>query len=166
MFLQHIMGSRPFTVVPILVGSSRVLMRAGVEPIEDPWVRRMVDALREVERTRGGRVCTIGAVDMSHVGPEFGDEGPADDRLLNQVADQDLEMLGCAGRGAAAGWHAVAAATGDRHRVCGLDAVYTMLRAIGPARGRVLRYDRAVNPPRTCAVSFAAVAFDGTNDEH
>ena len=165
-FLQRAMRGRPFTIVPILVGSFRDLMRAGLEPIDDPSVRRMVEALRQVEARSGRRVCTIGGVDMSHVGPEFGDPGPADDAMLDLVGRRDLAMLDRALVGDAAGWHAVAAEVDDRHRVCGLDAMYTMLHAIGPTRGRLLRYDQAVNPARTCAVTFAGVAFDGHTDEH
>jgi hypothetical protein len=34
-----------------------------------------------------------------------------------------------------------------------------MLHAMGPARGRLLQYDQAVNPERTCCVSFASLSF-------
>jgi hypothetical protein len=47
----------------------------------------------------------------------------------------------------------------NRWRVCGLAATYTMLHAMGPARGRLLKYDQAVNAERTCCVSFASLAF-------
>ena len=55
---------------------------------------------------------------------------------------------------------AAAASVKNRWRVCGLAATYTMLHAMGPARGRLLMYDQAVNPGRTCCVSFASLAFD------
>jgi len=35
-----------------------------------------------------------------------------------------------------------------------------MLHAIGPARGRLLGYDQALNLSRTCCVTFASVAFE------
>src|SRR5206468_12940298 len=54
----------------------------------------------------------------------------------------------------------LAAKVGNRWRVCGLAATYTMLHAMGPARGRLLKYDQAVDDRRTCCVSFASLAFE------
>ena len=64
------------------------------------------------------------------------------------------------GGGRAAGWFSKAARVDNRWRVCGLAATYTLLQAIGPARGRLLDYDQALNPSRTCCVTFASVAFE------
>jgi hypothetical protein len=43
--------------------------------------------------------------------------------------------------------------------VCGLAATYTMLHAIGPAQGRLLKYHQSLDDRRTCCVSFASMAF-------
>jgi len=51
------------------------------------------------------------------------------------------------------------AAVQDRNRICGLAPTYTMLQAMQPARGEILKYDQAVATDRTSCVSFASVAF-------
>lgn len=159
--LQYLLGTRrAFSIVPILVGSFQDLMASGVEPIEEPEVRRMVGALRAAEAGSGKKVVYIGGIDLCHVGPEFGDPGPVDDFTLGRIRDFDHAMLGHAAQLDAGGWFGEAARVGNRWRVCGLAATYTLIHAIGPARGRLLRYDQAVDPARNCCVSFASLAYD------
>jgi AmmeMemoRadiSam system protein B len=160
-FLQYVLGGRrPFEIVPILVGSFHDLMEEGTDPIEDPEVRRFVEALRRAESASAQRVAYIGGIDLSHVGPEFGDPKPIDTATLDHVRQFDTTMLDHAAANDPAGWFDTAAKINNRWRVCGLAATYTMLHAMGPARGRLLRYDQAVDDRRTCCVSFASLAFE------
>ena len=162
-FLQYLLaGLRPFRIVPILVGSFHDLMAPGRDPIDDPEVAAMVAALRDAEQACGRKVAYIGGIDLCHVGPDFGDPAPVDDATLGRVRAFDRGMLDHAEAGDARGWFDHAARVDNRWRVCGLAAAYTMLRAIDPARGRLLRYDQAVDPARACCVSFASVAYEST----
>ncbi len=166
-FLQYLLGdSRDYSIVPILVGSFHDLMASGQEPIQAPEVRRFVDALKGAEMASGKKVAYIGGIDLAHVGQEFGDPDLLDDSKLEHVRAFDESMLERAAEGDASGWFRTAAKVQDRFRVCGLAATYTMLHAMGPSRGRVLRYDQAVNPERTCCVSFGSVLYESepTND--
>lgn len=159
-FLQYLLGGRrDFSIVPILVGSFHDLMERGVDPISDPEVRRVVEALKAAEAASPGRVAYIGGIDLGHVGPEFGDRESVSDATLGHLRRSDEAMLAKASAGDAAGWFAEAAGVGNRWRVCGLAATYTMLQAMGPARGDLLRYDQAVSADRSCCVSFASLAF-------
>ena len=106
----------------------------------------------------------IGGIDLSHVGPEFGDPDPLDAATLDHVRSFDTAMLDHAAANDPAGWFDTAAKVGNRWRVCGLAATYTMLHAMGPARGRLLKYDQAVDDRRTCCVSFASLAFEAASD--
>jgi hypothetical protein len=135
-------------------------MEAGTDPIEDPEVRRFVEALRAAEAASGKTVAYIGGIDLCHVGPEFGDPGPLDATTLDYVRQFDAAMLDYAAANDPAAWFAAAARVDNRWRVCGLAATYTMLHAMGPARGRLLKYDQAVDERRTCCVSFASLAFE------
>ncbi|MEA2631138.1 MAG: hypothetical protein QOE66_1357 [Chloroflexota bacterium] len=160
-FLQYLLGGRrPFSIVPILVGSFHDLMDEGTDPIEDVEVRRFIDALRVSESASGKRVAYIGGIDLCHVGPEFGDPDPLDATTLDHVRNFDTAMLDHASANDPAAWFGTAAKVGNRWRVCGLAATYTMLHAMGPARGRLLKYDQAVDARRTCCVSFASLAFE------
>ncbi len=159
-FLQYLLGGRrDFTIVPILVGSFHDLMERGIDPIDDPDVRRFIDALRSVESGHDRKVAYIGGIDLCHVGPEFGDANPVDPPLQEQIRLFDGQMLDRAAAGDAEGWFKTAGAVGNRWRVCGLAATYTFLHAIGPARGKLLKYDQALDDRRTCCVSFASMAF-------
>ncbi len=159
-FLQYVLGGRrDFRIVPILVGSFHDLMERGVDPIDDPEVSRFVQALRAAESASGRRVAYIGGIDLCHVGPEFGDPNPVDPELQEQVRLFDGSMLDRAAAGDPGGWFRTAANVGNRWRVCGLAATYTMLQAIGPARGRLLNYRQAIDDRRTCCVSFASMVF-------
>jgi MEMO1 family protein len=168
-FLQYVLGGRrDFTIVPILVGSFHDLMQSGADPITDPDVGRMIKALRSAEATSGKKVAYIGGIDLCHVGPEFGDLLPVDDGTLDELKSFDHAMLDRASARDASGWFSKAAEVDNRWRVCGLAATYTLLEAIGPAKGRLLSYDQAVNPSRTCCVTFASLAFEaepGTMDD-
>jgi AmmeMemoRadiSam system protein B len=160
-FLQYLLGDRrAFSIVPILVGSFHDLMRARIDPIESAEVRRFVEALRAAESASGKQVVYIGGIDLSHVGPEFGDPDPVDAPTLDRLRAFDTALLERAAANDPAGWFGTVAGVGNRWRVCGLAATYTMLHAMGPARGRLLRYDQAVDDRRTCCVSFASLAFD------
>ncbi len=164
-FLQYLLGDRrPFSIVPILVGSFHDLMEEGTDPIEDVQVRQFIDALRRAEAASGKRVAYIGGIDLSHVGPEFGDPEPVDAVMLDHVRSFDTAMLDHAAANDAAAWFDTAAKVGNRWRVCGLAATYTMLHAMGPARGRLLQYDQAVDDRRTCCVSFASLAFEAMSN--
>ena len=166
-FLQYLLGlgrRRPFTIVPILVGSFHDLLRRGADPIDVPDVRAFVDALRAAEAGSTRKVAYIGGIDLCHVGPDFGDPEPVDTPTLERVRAFDARMLEHATTLDPSGWFRTAARVDDRWRVCGLSATYTMLHALGPARGELLKYDQAVNPERTCCVTFASVAFETTEN--
>jgi AmmeMemoRadiSam system protein B len=159
-FLQYVLGAeRAFSIVPILVGSFQDLIERGLDPSSEAEIGDFVDALRDVEAASGRRVAYIGGIDLCHVGPEFGDPAAVAPELEEQVRQFDDSMLAHAATCDSEAWFRTAASVGNRWRVCGLAATYTMLRAIGPAQGRLLRYHQAIDARRTCCVSFASMAF-------
>ncbi len=160
-FLQYLLGGRrDFSIVPILVGSFHDLMAQRVDPIDDPEVRRMVEALKQAEVTSGRKVAYIGGIDLCHVGPEFGDADEVGRATREQIRSFDMAMLDRAAAIDPRGWFGTAAETGDRWRVCGLATTYVLLQTLGGGKGRLLKYDQAIDARRTCCVSFASLAFD------
>jgi AmmeMemoRadiSam system protein B len=159
-FLQYVLGNRrPYTIVPILVGSFHDLMEQGRDPIQDDEIRTFVTALQTAEAESGRRVAYIGGIDLCHVGPEFGDPRLVDASFQGEIRSFDSALLQRAADCDAAGWFQTAAQIGNRWRVCGLAATYTMLHAIGPSNGQLLRYDQAIDERCTCCVSFASMVF-------
>jgi len=165
-FLQYVLGERrPYSIVPILVGSFHDLMERGIDPIEDEEVRRVVEALRDVEARSRKKVAYIGGIDLSHAGPQFGDPQPGDAATQDEIRSFDASMLAMAEACDPRGWFETASKVRNRWRVCGLAATYTLLHTIRPARGRILNYDQAIDGARSCCVSFASVAFHAEGSE-
>jgi len=160
-FLQYLLGGRrSFSIVPILVGSFHDLLEAQRAPMQAKEIREFVEALKSAEAESGKKVLYLGGIDLCHVGPEFGDPDLVDREMRERVRSFDQEMMGRAIADDPEGWFGTASKVGNRWRVCGLAATYTMLQAMGPVHGKVLRYDQAVDPARTCCVSFASLAFE------
>jgi AmmeMemoRadiSam system protein B len=160
LFLQFLLdGRRPFTIVPILVGSFHEFVAQRVSPRTSPQVSSFAAALRETEAEHPGRVCYISSGDLAHIGQRYGDRAFLDPARLKAQAESDRELLAAACKPDADGFFGLIARDQDRHRVCGLSPTYTMLAAVRPTSGELLRYDQAVELDGTSCVSFASAAF-------
>ncbi len=160
LMLQYVLGEkRNFAIVPILVGSFHPFVLHNRSPAESPVVSDFTQALLETIASCGKKVCYIAGVDMAHIGQHFGDQELLDDQRLKRQWADDQVLLSAACEGDTEGWFVHVAAVQDRNRICGLAPTYTMLNAMQPGRGEILRYDQAVADDRTSCVSFASVAF-------
>jgi hypothetical protein len=158
--LQYVLGGRrDYSIVPILVGSFHPFVAGRRYPDESPAVADFVAALEATVAACGKQVCYVAGVDMAHIGRQFGDANLVDERRLRAQWTDDQQLLSWACSGDSAGWFEHVSRSGDRHRICGLAPTYTMLAAMRPGRGELLRYDQAVAPDGTSCVSFASVAF-------
>lgn len=161
LFLQHVFAGRPLKIVPILVGSFREMVVARRQPIAAPPVAAFVAALGQTLSEWGRRVCLIGSVDLAHLGQRYGDRELLTTERLAAQADDDAQLLADACRGDAAALFQRVAEQDDRHRIGGLSSAYTMLAALRPRRGEVLKYGQSVAPDGTSCVTFASAAFYG-----
>ncbi|MGI9428556.1 MAG: AmmeMemoRadiSam system protein B [Bythopirellula sp.] len=160
LMLEYILGGRrDYTIVPILVGSFHPFVLHHRSPGESPAVHDFTTALQETIAACGKNVCFIAGVDMAHIGQQFGDVELLDDARLTQQWTDDQLLLAAACEGDTEAWFVHVAAVQDRNRICGLAPTYTMLKAMQPERGEILKYDQAVTEDRTSCVSFASVAF-------
>jgi AmmeMemoRadiSam system protein B len=156
--LRWALGARrPFTVVPLLASFLHEAVWSGGEAEADPRVPRFLDALATTIAASSRRVCVIGGVDLAHVGPRFGDAEPNTEASLAVVERDDRAMLDAVVAGSAAGFYESVARDGDARRICGLSPIYTFLRALPGAEGRILRYSQW--PDSEGAVTFCAAAF-------
>uniref|UniRef100_A0A832MKV9 AmmeMemoRadiSam system protein B n=1 Tax=Eiseniibacteriota bacterium TaxID=2212470 RepID=A0A832MKV9_UNCEI len=157
LYLRHRLGGRPFTMVPILCGGFHALVEAGRTPAEDPTMGALVEAVREAEAALGGTTVYVAGVDLSHVGPRFGD-GAVDEAVRDEVRARDQAALGAAEHGDAAAWFESIAQHDDSTRICGFAPTWAMLRCADPGRGRVLRYELSEEDDTT-VVSIAAMVW-------
>lgn len=155
--LRRMLGSRPFTILPVLASFLHEAVWSGGEAEEDPRVPRFLDALAETIAASARRVCVIGGVDLAHVGPRFGDAQPNTPAFLERVATEDRRMLAAVTASEPAAFFASVAADGDSRRICGLSPIYAFLRALPGSRGELLRYTQWPDPQG--AVTYCAAAF-------
>ena len=156
--LQHVVGRRrPFAILPVLASYLHESLWSGGTPETDPRVPRFVDALRATMAASARRVCLVAGVDLAHVGPRFGDREPNTAVSLARVERDDRAMLESVVGGDADGFYAGIAADHDARRICGLSPIYTLLRLLPEAPGRLVRYTQWPDPEG--AVTFCAVTF-------
>jgi len=157
--LKALLDDRPFKIVPLLASSFELYLDGKTAPIELPPVEAMVRGLTCAQASEGKRVCLIAAVDLAHVGNQFGDPGelsPATRQAIEQADRASLAALECGD--AAAFWASVGKDDAFR-KVCGTPALYTTVCAVDGAQGRLLHYEQAFTPEIQSLVSFAAMAF-------
>jgi len=158
-FLRHRMPRQSgVRIVPILCGSFHRFVEERRSPIQDGEIEGFFAGLRDALATLGGRSMILASADLAHVGPRFGDSRPMTPGQLREVADADREMLAAVEAGDAEALFRAVARDGDRRRICGLPPIYAMLRILGGAQGRLLRYSLWPDPQGT--VTFAAVALN------
>lgn len=162
LWLQYLLGAdRPLRIVPVLVGSFSDAMLDDITPDAMPEVQAMLAALRAAEACWPGRVCYVSGADLAHIGRRFGDEELLDQERLAEQAADDRRLLAHVCQGNANAMFRHVARQGDRNRICGLSPTYMLLSVLAPCRGKLLRYDQAVEPDGTACVSFASVAVYG-----
>jgi len=158
-FLRHLLGERPFRIVPILAGLGMAQVR-GEDPAGDAEVVRFVDGLRELFDSRPGRVLVVAGADMAHVGPRFGDARPFDAEQRGALERTDRASLEHATGVEPSGFWQHVAADLDERRVCGLAPIWSLLHALpSGSKGEVLHYEQTVDAEDGSIVSHAAVGF-------
>jgi AmmeMemoRadiSam system protein B len=157
LYLRHRLGSRPFTIVPILCGGFHALLDQEKTPEEDAAMATLVSAVAEAERTLGGATIHVAGVDFSHVGPRFGD--PAlDERTSEEIEQKDRDAIDAARSGDPDRWFRSIAAHDDSTRICGFAPTWAMLKTAGPGTGRLLRYE-ASDEKDGSRVTVASIAW-------
>jgi hypothetical protein len=158
-FLKHLLGARPFRIVPVLAGLGAQQL-SGEDPDRDVRVGRFTDGVRALVEARPGRVVLVAGADLAHVGPRFGDELPFDAEKRQALERADRDSLEHATSLDPAGFWAHVANDLDARRVCGLAPIWSLLKGLpGGARGRVLHYEQTVDAEDGSIVSHAAVGF-------
>jgi AmmeMemoRadiSam system protein B len=158
-FLKHLLGARPFRIVPILAGLG-AQQASGDDPADDPRVASFIDGARALVEARPGRVVVVAGADLAHVGPRFGDERPCDIQQRAALESADRESLEQAVALDSAAFWAHVSRDMDTRRVCGLAPIWSLLQSVsGGARGRVLHYEQTVDAEDGSIVSHAALGF-------
>jgi AmmeMemoRadiSam system protein B len=122
-------------------------------------IRHFIEALTEAVSSLGREVCYIASADLSHMGLQFGDREGISEYGLRVLSQEDQEMLEYTKEMDGEGFFSSIARERDRRRICGLPAIYTMLKTLEAKRGKLLKYDQAFTPETQSVVTFASLAF-------
>ncbi|MBI4860879.1 MAG: AmmeMemoRadiSam system protein B [Candidatus Riflebacteria bacterium] len=158
-FLRHLWEHEPFQMLPILCGALQETLSRGALPEDDTLFTDLVQALREVIMTRNALV--IASVDLSHVGPQFGDPDRIDAPARETLELQDRAVLEPLLVGDRKGFWERVWVDQDKNRLCGFVPIYTLLSVVGPVQGELLAYRQWPDPDAT--VSFASMVFTETS---
>ena len=140
-----------------LCGSFGHFVRGEGEPVSDPAIGALADALRQA--MEGRRVLVVAAADLSHVGPAFGGQ-PLDFIGRAQLQAADCELIERMCEGDPEGFFAAVKRDGDRRNVCGLSSIYVTMRVLSPTQGEQVAYDRCpADQKGTSLVSICGVLF-------
>ena len=158
-FLRHLLGERPFRIVPILAGLG-AFQASGEDPAGDAHVARFLGGVRALVEARPGKVVVVAGADLAHVGPRFGDERPYDAEQRAALEGTDHGSLERAAALDGAGFWAHVARDLDDRRVCGLGPIWSLLHSVsGGAEGRLLHYEQTLDAEDGSIVSHAAMGF-------
>ena len=89
-WIQHLYGDVP--VVAALIPDPNVGLIA--DDGERVGTKEFAAALKSILGQAGGRTLFVSSADLSHVGPQFGDQGPVDQKRKHAIEQHDRELLG------------------------------------------------------------------------
>lgn len=158
-FLQHLFGPS-IRVVPILCGSYAHSIYRGGLPEENENVRRVLGTLGEVAAREGDRLLWVLGIDMAHMGRRYGDDldALADHGDMQEVARRDRARIASIESGDARGFWDQVQENRDDLKWCGSAPLYTFLKSVPEARGKLLHYQQW-NIDERSVVSFAGMSF-------
>jgi AmmeMemoRadiSam system protein B len=149
----------PLEIVPILSGSFHEAIENGISPMEIKPVRQFIDALKDAVSSLGREVCYIASADLAHVGLQFGDREGMSEYGLRILSQKDQEMLGYVEKMDGEEFFSSISRERDRRRICGLPAIYSMLKTLEAKKGKLLKYGQAFTPETQSVVTFSSLAF-------
>ncbi len=146
-------------IVPILCGSFEGAIGRGISPIELEPVQQFIDALRVYLPSIKEKICFIASADLAHMGLQFGDREGINEYRLRVLESEDRQMLSYVEAMDGEGFFSWISKERDRRRVCGLSAIYTLLKVMEAKEGRLLKYAQAFTVETQSVVSFASLGF-------
>jgi MEMO1 family protein len=159
-YLQHLYGPR-VKIAPILCGSYARSIYEGGKPEDNEQVHRALSVLGEIAAKEQDRLVWVMGVDMAHMGVRYGDqfEASAGKDQMEQVEQRDRARIGRMEVSDAQGFWELVQENRDDLKWCGSAPIYTFLKAVPGAKGRLLHYNQWNIDPQS-VVSFSALAFE------
>lgn len=155
-YLRHALGDREFRILPVLCGSFHGFLEDAADPDSDPLIGAFYESLRE----EAPDALVYASVDFAHMGPYYGDREPLTTADLERIERDDREMIARLAARDAAGFFDHFRRDGDRRRVCGMSALYSLLTLLAPGpEGELLAYEQPVFPEKGNTVTIGAMTW-------
>ncbi len=156
--LAHVLGA-DIRVVPVLCGSFEDTLEEHGRAAEVPGVGAFLAALEKAVSDKGTRTLLLAGVDLSHVGPKFGDE-MSSKAIAEESEEHDKKLLEALTAADAKAFWAEGRRAGGKFNVCGFSALACLLELLpAGSHGRQAAYHNWHEEPTRSAVSFAATVF-------
>lgn len=158
LFLRYLFRKSPEArIVPILCSSLGEDWEAA--PTENAEVQEFIISLAQVLEERGNQACCIAGVDLSHLGQRFGQNLTLTPQLLAWAEQEDRRMIQRILDRDAEGFYRFIQEEKDSRNVCGVPAIYLLLRLLNAQSARLLKYDQSVDTSTQSVVTFMSAAF-------
>ena len=159
LLLRYVFPDRPeLRIVPVLCTSLPQLHEGG-PPEANAEAEEFLAAMKEVLGQWGERAGLIAGVDLSHLGRRFGPELTLTESFLRQLEGEDRAMIGRILERDPAGFFRGIQQEADRRNVCGVPAIYSLLRLLPAGSAHLLRYGQAADMQTQSVVTFMSAAF-------
>ncbi|MBN2533912.1 MAG: AmmeMemoRadiSam system protein B [Spirochaetales bacterium] len=159
LFLKYLYPEKDITMVPVLCSFMQESISRETSPYDDEQVREFIDALKDIMSEYGEKLCIIAGVDMSHIGRRFGQNITINPEVTAGLESSDKAYLDIILSGDAEEFMKAVYKEKDRTNICGIPAIYTLLKLIEQKESKKLMYDQAVDNNNHSIVSFAGAAF-------
>jgi len=152
-------GKRDISIVPILCGSFHEIIAQNALPQAIEELNVFIETLRTIIKEDDRQICLVAGADLAHVGPQFGHSFRVSPAVMDEIKAKDLAMLDHVVKGDAEGFFEYIKRENDQRNICGLPPLYTFLRLLDNAEGKLLNYSQWRDPDGNGAVTFASLAF-------
>jgi AmmeMemoRadiSam system protein B len=158
LFLQHLLGTDSFTILPILCGSLMANLpsynrNCYLEKV-GPFLKLLKQIILEAEK----EILIVAGVDFSHIGLKFGHQRPAE-YIASRAEAHDRNLLKALSKLDADLFWEESISVEDQYNVCGFSALACLLEILPLCKGELLDYQTWHEAATQSAVSFSAVAF-------
>ncbi len=154
-WLQYCFGSVPVIAALIPDPLAPMIKDDGQRATGEQFVASLKDALEQV----GGRTLFIASSDLSHVGPQFGEPRPVDERRRFDVEKHDRDMMAKFISGDAQEFLAAMRWSKNPTRWCSIGNMTAILELAQPQSIELIDYRQAYDEKGMVMVSSAAMAL-------
>lgn len=156
---HQVRPNNPPPMVPLLIGSFHHFVTGKGHPTQDHKMMQFLKMLTAA--TAGKRVLSVASVDLSHVGPEFGDNYVMDERKRTELVKSDASLIEAVIAGDEERFYQEIASIHNQNKVCGFSPLYLMLKFLGKTAGKQIAYEHCpADPDDESLVSICGLLLD------